>query len=50
MSFLLDPWVDRTLSSSDMNMLHGDSQLIIVAGRFIRRFPIHFTLVRGIDR
>ncbi|KAI4101554.1 MAG: hypothetical protein L6R37_004880 [Teloschistes peruensis] len=32
MSFLLDPWVDRTLSSSDMNMLHGDSQLIIVAG------------------
>ncbi|KAI4199256.1 MAG: hypothetical protein LQ350_004716 [Teloschistes chrysophthalmus] len=32
MSFLLDPWVDRTLSSSDMNMLHGDSQLVIVAG------------------
>ncbi|KAL8777983.1 MAG: hypothetical protein Q9203_002266 [Teloschistes exilis] len=32
MSFLLDPWVDRTLSSSNMNMLHGDSQLITVAG------------------
>ncbi|KAI4255372.1 MAG: hypothetical protein LQ352_002604 [Teloschistes flavicans] len=32
MSFLLDPWADCKLSSSEMNMLRGDSQLVIVAG------------------
>ena len=33
MAFLLDPWKGRELSISDMKMLQGDSQLIVVAGR-----------------
>ena len=33
MSFLLEPWKDKTPTGSDLNILQGDSQLIIVAGR-----------------
>ena len=33
MSFLLEPWKEKRPVGSDLNMLQGDSQLIVVAGR-----------------
>ena len=33
LSFLLEPWKDRTPTGSDLNFLQGDNQLIVVAGR-----------------
>ena len=33
MSFLLEPWKEKSPVGSDLNMLQGDSQLIVVAGR-----------------
>lgn len=35
MSFLLAPLEDEKLTSADINMLEGDSQLIVVAGRLV---------------
>ena len=40
MFFLLDPWKDEKPTGSDLNMLQGDSQLIVVAGRLLNLFRL----------
>ena len=40
MSFLLDPWSDKEPTGQDLNMLQGDCQLIVVAGRSSKMFRL----------
>ena len=40
MSFLLDPWRDKEPTGQDLNMLQGDCQLIVVAGRSFNLFRL----------
>ena len=39
-SFLLDPWKDEKPTGSDLDMLQGDTQLIVVAGRLLNLFRL----------
>ena len=40
MSFLLDPWREKAPTGQDLNMLQGDCQLIVVAGRSCKLFRL----------
>jgi hypothetical protein len=40
MAALLDPWKDSRPTGADLNMLQGDAQLVIVAGRSVRRYNL----------